>query len=225
MVDYHYDDNVPKSVARRSRLRLALISLSVLIVLIIGFVVYDSLRSKPNVAQVAPATSTLGSQTERQVFNEPEFRFTADTTWEKLPPVDDSYNAYRYQSSSDGLARRQLTIYVNNLPKKYAVPYVLPVEVNGNKITPLATSPKCSEIQPVKSNRNDVELSWAGVEFLCDPDGTAPEVATSHNKMGYNLRITGESGATNTYFFVFRDSQSSPNLQTFGELLRTFEAK
>jgi len=225
MVDYHYDDNLPKTMARWSRLKIAIISLLLLVLLITGYILVDSIRSKSSITQIQPTTSTLGSLVEQKIFDEKGFKFIADTTWERIPPVDDRYNAFRYRSITQGLVKRQFTVYVNSFPGEYPVPYVLPIEISGNKLTPLAVSPNCTTFQPDKKNKRDVQLSWAGVSFLCDPDSGISEVAASHNKTGYKISLSSKSGQNNKFFFVYRDDEPIPKLGIFNELLLTFEAK
>ena len=224
MVDYHYDDNVHKRAVKKRRVRFFLWFLAALILIIAGWIIFDGLRTKETITNNVSETGTLAQTVERAVFETEKFRFTADTTWQEAPSVEDGYRNFRYQSMDNGLVKRELRIYQDRVPEDLALTHVNEVEVVNNKIVPLGISPKCSELQPDKKNKRDIELNWGGVDFICDPDLNAYIVGTSHNKDGYATYVAGPE-TTGRYFFVYRDLEATPRLEIFNNLLETFEAK
>lgn len=221
MVDYVHDENVYRRAAKRRRLKIAAYSLIGTLIIVVAAVIFDGLSSDTTVT-TQTSDQTLGRTIERAVFDEEDFRFTADTTWQKIDSRETT--DFHYQSFSDNLVRRDLRIYVDNTPPEFALTYVLPIEVERNKIVPLTISPHCKELVPNKKSPRDQMTSWAGAPFLCDPDSTTYVVGTSHNKTGYRSLVPGSS-ASHRYFFVYRDLEAEPRLETFGNLLSTFEAK
>lgn len=224
MVDYHYDDNVYRRSIRKRRAGFFMISLVVLILLVIGWIIFDGLRTKEEINNNVSGEATLAQTVERAVFDEDKFSFTADTSWQQAPSIDDGHRNFRYQSLENGLVRRELTIYQDNIPTDYPLTHVAEVEVVNNRIIPLGVSPKCSEFQPNKKNKQDIELSWGGVDFICDPDLNAYIVGTSHNKDGYGTYLAGPE-TSGRYFFVYRDLEATPQFEILNNLLETFEAK
>lgn len=224
MTDYHYDDNVYKRTVKRRRVKFFLWSLVGLILGIAGWIIYDGLRVKEVINNNVSGEATLAQTVERAVFETEKFRFTADTSWHEAPSIDDGHRNFRYQFLDNGLPRRELRIYQDTIPEEYALTHVVEVEVVNNKLVPLGISPKCSEIQPDKKNKRDVQLEWGGVSFTCDPDINAYIVGTSHNKDGYATYLAGPN-TTGRYFFVYLDLAFTPRLEIFNNLLETFEVK
>lgn len=224
MVDYHYDSNISSRLARRRRRIWAAATASVMVLAVIGYIIYDGLTAQTQITETEAATQTLGENVDRKVFDEPTYRLTTNSSWREIESRENSANAVRYQSMVDGLVKRELTIYINDRPSELPVTYVYPVEVAGDSITPLAVSPKCDLLQSDKKNRTDIELSWAGVKFLCDPDLKAFVAAASHNETGYDINVKGKTTDAR-YTFVYRDLESVPQPGEFQELLRDFQAK
>lgn len=224
MVDYHYDTNNYKRLTRRRRRFAFAGAAALLILLVIGYVIYDGLTAPTNVSEPIATEVTLGEATEQKVFEKPTYTLTTDPTWTEIEVRNNRYDSSTYHSIEDGLVKRELTIYVNGYPNELPVTYVLPVEIQGDEVTPLALSPKCNELQERKNNKRDVQLSWAGVEFLCDPDLNAFVAAASHNETGYGLEIAGTLSDA-TYTFVYKDFEAVAQPIVFQELLRDFQAK
>lgn len=224
MVDYHYDSNIFKRLARRRRRLVFAATVALFALLLVGYIIYDGLTAPTNISEPIATEVTLGEAVEQKVFDKPTYRLTTDSSWEEIEVRNNQYNSATYHSIEDGLVVRELTIYVNGYPAELPVTYVMPVEVQDNGITPLGISPKCDELQPNKNNKRDVPLSWAGVEFLCDPDLNAYVVGASHNETGYGVEIAGTFSDA-TYTFVYNDVEAVPQPATFEELLRDFKAK
>ena len=221
MVDYHHDENVYRRASKRRRFKVVVYALIGTLVIVAGIVIFDGLGSDTEIT-TETTNQTLGGAIERVVFEEELFRITADTTWSKINSREAT--EYHYQSFSDNLVRRDLRVYVNNIPAEFPLTYVLPVEVEGNHLIPLSISPPCKAVVPDKKNRRDQVTNWAGVSFLCDPDSTGYLVGTSHNETGYGTVVTGTLGR-NRFFFAYRDLEPEPRFEIFSNLLRTFEAK
>ena len=221
MVDYHYDENVHRRLRKRRRFKVAAWALAGTLVVAVALVIWDGLRSDTTVSVQTPP-QTRAAIIEQAVFDEEPFRLTADSTWRKIESREQT--DYHYQSFSDNLVRRDLRIYVNFVPSEFAVTYVLPIEVEANRLIPLTISPHCKSLVPDKKSPRDQTTEWAGVRFLCDPDSTAYVVATSHNQSGYSTVVKNGENA-NRFFFVYRDLEPEPRLETFANLLRNFEAK
>lgn len=225
MVDYHYDDNIFKQLAKRRRWVWFVTTIVLLIAGVIAYIIYDGLKTQTIISNPpAEVQATLADTKSQSVFDEETFRLTTDDTWQKVEVRDPEYDQFVYHSFSDGVVRRELSVYVNDIPQDFALTHVLPVEIVGSAIVPLNVSPKCDTLQENKKNKRDVAVRWAGVNFVCDPDMNAPIVGTSHNEMDYNLRIKGQT-MTNTYFFVYKDLEPSAQLALFDELLKAFEFK
>lgn len=221
MVDYHYDENVHRSLRKRRWYKTAAWALVGTLIIAAILIIWDGLRSDTTVTTTTPP-QTRGATIEQAVFDEPPFKLTADSTWRKIQSREQT--AYHYQSFSDNLVRRDLRVYVNFLPSEFAMTYVLPIEVDGNRVVPLTISPKCSTIVKDKKSKRDQTTQWAGVSFICDPDSTAYVVGTSHNETGYSTTVPSGNN-TNKFFFVYRDLEPEPRLESFANLLRNFEAK
>lgn len=226
MVDYHYDDGVYRRTLKRRRLKYFLWSVAILVLAAAGWVIYDGLRAKEEINNNVEGQATLAQTAERTVFEEEKFRFTANAGWQEAPPIDDGHRNFRYQYMENGLVRREFRIYQDSIPQDYALTHVVEIEVVNNQPVSLGVSPKCSEIQPDKSNRRDIELSWGGVDFICDPDLADPHniIGTSHNRDGYGTYLAGPQ-TEGRYFFIYRDFDAVPQLETFNNLIETFEVK
>lgn len=221
MVDYHYDENLHRRAARKRRAKVAGYALIGTLVIVVALVIFDGLRSDTTVTNQT-TQQTLARTTERMVFDEELFRFNADTTWQKISSREAT--EFHYQSFVSNLAKRDLRIYVNEIPVEFPLTYVLPVEVEGNRIVPLSFSPHCKNLVKDKKSKRDQTVTWAGVSFLCDPDSPLYIVGTSHNQDGYGTIVEG-ADSRRRFFFVYRDLEPNPRLETFANLLRSFEAK
>lgn len=228
MVDYHYDDNTHRRAARRRQVKVAFITLVALGLMVAIIIIIDSLRTQTQVTQVdANSQRTLGQSAQQQVFDEKWFILETDPTWERVDPKPefDKYTTVTYRSSDHGLSLRELTVFIDTIPSDYALTYVLPVEIEQGRIEPFSISPRCNELLPPKAKKHlTIKLSWAGVDFFCDPDRGTYLVGTSHNKQGYGLELAGPTTA-HRYFFLYNDVESTPQLDNFAAILRTFEPK
>jgi hypothetical protein len=221
MVDYHYDENVHQSLRKRRRYKVAAWALAGTLVIAIILIIWDGLRSDTTVSTQTPP-QTRGATVEQVVFDEPTFKLTADGTWRKIETREET--EYHYQSVSDNLVRRDLRVYVNFVPTEFSITHVLPIEVEDNRVIPLTISPDCESLVPDKKSPRDQTTEWAGVTFICDPDSSAYVVGTSHNQTGYKATVPSGDNK-NRFFFVYRDLEPEPRLETFSNLLRNFEAK
>lgn len=221
MVDYHYDENVHRSLRKRRRYKVAAWALAGTLVVAGVLIIWDGLRSDTTVTTQTPP-QTRAATIEQAVFDEPPFKLTADSTWRKIETREAT--EYHYQSFSNNIVRRDLRVYVNYLPSEFSMTYVLPIEVEDNRIIPLTISPHCKSLVPDKDLKRDQTTKWAGVTFVCDPDSSAYVVGTSHNQTGYSTTIKNGENA-NKFFFVYRDLEPEPRLELFANLLRNFEAK
>ncbi len=222
MVDYHYDENVYRRPRKQRRWKVAAWALAGTLAVAIALVIWDGLKSDTTVTVLTPPQQTQGVSIEQAVFDEEPFRLTADSSWRKISSREQT--DYHYQSVSDDLVRRDLRVYVDNIPPEFAITYVLPIEVDANKVIPLTISPPCRNLVKDKKSKRDQLTTWAGVDFLCDPDSTAYIVGTSHNEMSYGTVV--KNGANqHKFFFVYRDLEPEPRMEIFSNLLRNFEAK
>lgn len=221
MVDYHYDENIHRQLRKKRRRKIAIWALAGTAIVVVILIIWDGLRSDTTVSVTTPP-QTQGASVQQVIFDEEPFRMTADGTWRKIETREQT--DYHYQSFDDGLALRDLRVYVDTIPPEFAITYVLPIEVDANRVIPLTISPRCNSLVEDKKDRRDQLTTWAGVDFLCDPDSTTYIVGTSHNEYGYGA-VVKNGNNEHRFFFVYRDLEPEPRMDVFTNLLRNFEAK
>jgi hypothetical protein len=216
-------------LARRRKLRAVLWGLAITITLVVLYIIVDALRTKSIIKEsTGNVTQTLGEAIQKNIFDEKLFTFETPVGWEKVDPPDriKEYTDLTYRRLKDGLTLQEMYIVMNeNIPKDYELTYVLPIEISeSNTIQPFDVSPKCNELADKPSSRQSQIVSWAGVEFMCDPDRGSYIVGTSHYKFGYSTQLAGSS-SVNQYFFIFLDYQPTPQFTNFQNILRTVRTK
>ena len=228
MGDYHYADNIHRRATRRRTFKIIAIILSVLLAAALILIVLDALRNKTNVSVIqTDERRILGQADTTRVFNEAHFSFQADETWQKVDTKEEfvRYNALTYRSLENGFSLRELTIFIDEYPEDYGLTYVLPVEIENNRITPQQLSPRCNQLLDDGHPKHlSTEAVWAGVSFICDPDRATYTIGASHSETGYGVRIEG-TNAVHRYFFLYNDLESSPRFDVFSQILSSFEAK
>lgn len=219
----------------RSQKKIAFTIFLVLLIIfsVAGFAVWYFIF-RPNESQSANFSKTGGTvavvKPATEDFTTPEFTISLPSGWEdhgkQNPFVDEVY--YEYQSMIEDYTNRWLRVYVDVFPKDFEISRLVPVEVKENKIDPGIASTDCKSFDGApKPGSQEVAQNWVAtwedIEFICQMSGLN-YTGTASPAEGYGVSVTGKSGATHKYFFVYIDHNVRPDYSILTKAVESFEA-
>lgn len=159
-------------------------------------------------------------------FKTPYFYFEADKTWQFVKN-ESSPNIFVYRSSKKEIVMRDLTVYVDTLPKDRLLTRILPVEGGGDHFVAGEVSGHCKDylkgtIKP--TNNNPVPASIESVSFTCQVDSTSNTVGIGQKGGSYGAVLTGESGKSSRYYLLYHDLRFTAQYSDFVNIVRSFHA-
>lgn len=223
---------------RRRRTRvLIVLAVSLLIVGIVGtIVVYDLRKNQDSTIEGNSRTiaQTLDETTNTVTLDDTFFTMEFPADWKEISRQNDSNErSITWQASKYREDNRYMKIYIDIIPKTYAVNRMLPLSARGNGFSVGDISNNCStftksgttptgQTKPVKAEG----AKWQGVDFICDlGQVTDNEIGTSSADGINTIVVTGPSKGKHSYFFVYTDHNIQPNYNILYNALRSFKAK
>jgi len=182
-----------------------------------------------------PLVSTVTAQSGNTNINEADFRLDLPGQWKLTQKDWDArYHAWQWQLSDPKVAAgRWFRVYEDNIPTDYPYGYLIPVEANGVQLAIGQTSGACADFTTTgtkvtsTANGSQAVLSkWQSVNFYCDYGHQALQTVGTSSKGSINsVTMTGFSGKTHKFFFLYEDNNITPDLSLPATILSSFTAK
>ena len=210
--------------SRRNRLiKLGLAALIIIAVLAI-WTGKNYFKTTPTIIKNAQPSTTVvrDNSTLTKSFSEGVFTLSLPQDWKyNCQDPTTIYHSYVFQNS-DGT--RQLRVYVDNLPTTLAVNRLMPVQAEGNRLTPGNVSDNCTSFTGSTSPNGAAAAKWSGVNFICDTGNYERDVVGTSSPQAVNsVSLNGPTKGTHNLFFTYTDNTAEPNYQIFVSTLNTFK--
>lgn len=176
-----------------------------------------------------PVASQRGKTTDYQpfkTFKTDYFRFQTDQNWQAVV-AESTPDSFVYRAFKGKLVERDLTVYVNTLPPRLMLTYVLPVRVQDNRLLSGDISAHCRDYLPASylaGSRAPMATSFKNVAFTCQTDGTSTTIGTGVEGGSYQaiMRRAGNNSAK--YFLLYHDLTLNPRPGIFKSIVDSFES-
>lgn len=207
--------------------------LSILALLLAGGVVWGKSYFKANTVISPPPSPEVTQVTSKQAptkqFAEGIFMISLPADWvykgqqRQIAP----YAPYLFENTKISPGTEQLEVYVDTIPTALGVNRVLPVQGEGNRITPTTVSDNCANFTGNKvPGSTSTPAKWDGLNFLCDLGNYERDVVGTSSSSGVNtVKLTGPTTGMHQIFFTYTDNGSTPNFNIFTEAVRSFRLK
>ena len=218
---------------RRRRTRILIVTtITLLIVGIGGALITLDLRnsgSDPVEGTSRSVAQVLDEDTNTVNVDEPTFSLQLPSDWKQVARTTNTVeNSVTWRATKAREDNRMLKIYVDVIPKNYAVNRMLPLTARGTGLTVGEVSSNCATFTKPSGERKDLDEpgKWQGVEFLCELGNTIDnQIGTSSTDGVNTLFVTGPTKGKHAYFFLYTDRNIQPNNTILFNALRSFKAK
>lgn len=213
-------------------------AVSLLVIGTIGTIIYLDL-SKNKDSNSAEGVGRTVAQTEDEAANtvtldHEYFTMEFPSDWKEVGHYSGANErSVTWQATKYREDNRYLKIYVDIIPKTYAINRMLPLTPRGNTFAVGDISNNCSTF--TKGGTPDAgdaqfvsadNAKWQGVDFICDlAQVTDNEVGTSSLEGINTASLTGPAKGKHSYFFVYTDHNIQANNSILYNALRSFKAK
>ena len=176
-------------------------------------------------AQVAVVKPTMKD------YSNEYFKITLPATWNALGKQNPYSNQvyYEFQDSVKETSNRWVRVYVDVIPKDFALNRVLPITVVENKIVPGVISDDCTTFtgSPQAVTGKPVAETWTAkwqdVNFVCAMKAKLNYVGTASAEEGIITTFTSSNNTKHKYFFLYIDHNVRPDYSIFTDALKSFE--
>jgi hypothetical protein len=215
------------------RLRPLAITISVLLVgLLLGYWLITRNSNTQLNNNDKPLISTVKAASQNTDINEADFSLSLPGKWVLTQKNWDArYRAWQWQLQDAKLAAgRWVRLYEDTIPADYAYNYLLPLEANGDSLIIGQISGNCADFTTTAQTHNNGTIAavakWQQISFYCDYGNQVFQVVGTSSKEGINsVSLTGSSGHTHKFFFLYQDNNVTPDLNTLAGILATFRVK
>ena len=230
-LSYHYRKK--RRLKKKWRWAVAIFLLCVLV--IGGLIAYDIFKNRAgqqtgeaNITQL-----TYDDQGPKMNINEPTYKMQLPGDWRETHRTNNkTENSVTWQATKPKEDNRFISVYVDTIPRNYAVNKLLPLEAVGSKLRRGEVSDNCAAytaggaIDADAASKSKVTLAkWEEVSFLCDLPRVFDNVVGTSSKEGVNIvGVTGEKKGKHNYFFVYTDHNIRPNYDILLDIVESFEA-
>lgn len=230
-------------VAKRRLSYAALAAVGLLTVGSLGvsywYILHKSSR-ETNITNTQPLNSVVADNSAigSLEVNEPLFGMVLPGPWKLAGTnVDGAYRSIQWKYDSPNSAGRWIRVYVDTIPAKFAVNYLLPVAAEGSGLKLGTQSDNCVNFTKGATPDTTVDKSvpisvetipsrWELVDFVCQNSRVSHRVVGTGSTEGINtVFITGPTGGRHAYFFVYNDDNYRPDFSIFKRALASFRAK
>lgn len=232
-VRYRYNHRAVK----RHHIVGIVLGISILIIsAIVLLIMWDMRRSQSTGVEGTSRVvgQVVGEDSATQAIDHELFSFTLPADWKELKRVNlSTERSITWASTKANDSARELTIYIDTIPSDMPVNRLLPVTVQGNKLSPGTVSANCatftqggnSNVQ-ASSQLKPTQARWEGVDFICN----LTNVVLNHVGVGSGaaintVPIVGPSKGAHKYFFLYNDQNIQPNYTILSDALSSFIAK
>ena len=231
---YRYGHRVEK---RRPRKALLVLACSIVILGILGGMVYLDIRKhvSPTVEGESRVVSQVLSDNAQQiVVDEPFFTLELPGDWKETGRnTNNLYTSISWQATTKGKENRYLTLYIDRIPTDLPVNRLVALKAQGSGLNFSDVSDNCANFTvggtfdtSVAARSRPAPTKWNKVDFMCNlPRVIDNEIGTGSEGSRNSVTVTGPSGATHKYFFLYTDRNFQPDYNIFYDVLRSFKAK
>ncbi len=202
-----------------------------------GFVVFDVLQNQEVAVRGVSRTvaqEVQGQTAQRVVVDEPLYTFTLPPDWKETArqtTASERSVTWQWQAKE---ANRWLKLYVDTIPANLAANRLLPVEVaHDTTITYGQLSENCATFTGPAgtaalqtNNPGPTRSKWQQIDFICDLTKFVENKVGVGSVEGINtISLTGPTGGSHRYFFLYTDHNIQPNYGILYDALRSFLPK
>ncbi len=194
--------------------------------LLIGSMAGVYLWQQTNIKQ-APAVITpvkLGTYAGtpvKEYMNE-TFSFKTTTEWQFIRENSTPPQKYVYYNHIDNITQYEIVVYIDAIPAK-PVGFITPVTVQGSKIIPGTTSPRCG--QDIKIRNGSVPMIYEEVKFECDLVNSQERFAAGVQRGSYSIPLYDSQGKLRNIGVYFTDHSPNYRPEIFNEFLASFKLR
>lgn len=224
---------------RRRRTRVLIVFAAALLVFGSGIaLVYADLRKNQDSGSVEGTGRTVAQSLDDSatttLLDHPFFTMEFPSDWKEISKTDTTReHSVTWQATKHREDNRYIKIYVDTIPKDYAVNRMVVLTSRGNSFSVGDISPNCSTftkggVQAAGQAQflQPEQAKYQAVDFICDlPQVTDNETGTSSAEAINTASATGSSKGKHSYFFVYVDHNIQRNDSIFYNALRSFKAK
>ena len=203
---------------RRRRIIWLIILLLILLLGIWGFFfIRGKLKPDTVIKQSKAVVTKAVADAATKTYNEPDFSIALPVAWQPAArPAGTPYQSYTWQTSQNGSAGEQITVYEDSIPANFAVNRVLIIHAEGDQIAlDGVASDSCDQYTISGATRIGefgAPAKWQGVNFICDQSNTARDIIGTSSLDGANTLTMKSTNTTATHHFFFTlDNQNYGN--------------
>jgi hypothetical protein len=196
-----------------------------LFIFAVAAVVYYLMHLKPDtvIKNTEGVTTTVTATTKTKPFDEPNFTIELPLDW-KFDQYYPAYHIYRFVSTDQKYAGRQLDVYEDATVPNIAVNRVIEVRGEAKQVVLIGeASDSCERYTRGTSSGSTVggPAKWQNLDFTCDISNAERDVMGSISKDGINRVNIGSHG----YFFTYTEDNLNVDYTIFYEALKSFRVK
>lgn len=184
-----------------------------------------SLTDNPGKQLVSTVKATNAADAH---FTEADFSFNLPSDWKKTGELStSSMHEFNYQATQKDADNRFLHVFMDQLPASMAVNKEVAVRPDGDKLSHGEISGMCTDFtNQTTPKSHQLQAKWDGVDFLCDMDGVASNVAGAGAPGAINkITLIGPETGKHDFFFVYEDDNYNPDYGIFYNFLDSFSVK
>jgi hypothetical protein len=182
----------------------------------------DMLQPDTKISATPPAkvTHVLGSADASREFQAGPISLKLPPDWEAFTPPDARAGSYSWRNTKGNKGVRVLTMFVDAIPRDYAVNRVLVVQGEDNHLVQVGdVSENCSEFnsegRTPRQGHGKTTARWLGAQFQCDSANYLRNVVGTTSKESPNsVKLTNPSGS-HELFMVYTDADDAPEFDIF----------
>jgi len=199
---------------------------------VIWFLIHKDVGSSGQTTNAAPIiTDVNDDQTQKLHVDERLFSLDLPLDWKLQTKDTIPFVYWTWVSTKKNADNRTLILYVDGSPPNQAVNQLLPLlKSTESSFNVGSLSNQCNDFTPAaqaaaKANQT-VPSRWQGVNFICDAANPINQAIGTGSMDGLNMiRLTGASGGTHTYFFLYLDHNIHPDSSILTDALTSFKVK
>lgn len=163
------------------------------------------------------------------IYDNGKFSFTSSKNWKLSEQTSTIPTKYVFTSESGPITEYMMTVYLTTIPD-IPTKYILPVSVQGNKLSAGTLSPKCdvkknSQTTTAPTSATVAPTSFEGIDFTCKLEGFENIVALAQAENGYAIPMRTAKGEELKIGLLFQDLTASLHSDVIKEITNSFAVK
>lgn len=175
-------------------------------------------------------TTTISDEQKTKTINEPLFSLQLPTDWQATGHTLNPYNQYIWHNTAEEPGMRQLTVFVDTIPSKFALNRFLAVGAQGDKLQQLSDlSDNCANFTEASKSSKATGVAtskWNGLTFLCDVGNYGRNVVGIGSAGELNsVTLNSADHGKHRFFITFTDNSPQPDYGILYTAINSFTLK